>query len=290
MPPIKCQGIKTKLVPLIVSNASSITFSRWIEPFMGSGVVGLNIRHDQALFADQNPHLIKFYTALKERSITPEVAKIFLEKEGALLEQYGEEHYYAIRKRFNQEVDPLDFLFLSRACFNGLIRFNSKGGFNVPFCRKPSRFAKAYITKIVNQIARFQEALNYYQWSFFCQDFELTIKQATEDDLIYCDPPYLGRHVDYFDSWSAEDEQRLFEALSKTRARFILSTWHSNQYRENELLRTLWKPFYQTTQEHFYHVGAKENNRGAMLEAVVTNFVPHKKRIRKKEKQRLLFE
>jgi DNA adenine methylase len=53
------------------------------------------------------------------------------------------------------------------------------------------------------------------------------------DDLIYCDPPYLGRHVDYFDSWSEDDENRLFNALSKTKARFILSTWHSNQYREN---------------------------------------------------------
>ena len=290
VPPIKCQGIKTKLVPLIIANAISAGFRRWVEPFMGSGVVGLNVRHEDALFADLNPHLVNFYTALKDGSITPENARKFLEKEGAKLEAVGEDHYYAVRKRFNETGSSLDFLFLSRACFNGMIRFNSKGGFNVPFCRKPERFSRAYVTKIVNQIAQFQEAVRYYQWEFVCQDFEKTIQQATAEDLIYCDPPYLGRHVDYFDSWMKEDEQRLFDALSKTKARFILSTWHSNKYRENETLATLWKPFHLTTQEHFYHVGAKESNRNAMLEAVVMNFQPKKTLEKKRSTQLSLFE
>jgi DNA adenine methylase len=90
--------------------------------------------------------------------------------------------------------------------------------------------------------------------------------------LIYCDPPYLGRHTDYFDSWSEDDEYQLFCALSRTSARFILSTWHSNQYRENETLKKFWSAFNVITKEHFYHVGAKESNRSAMLEALVLNF------------------
>jgi len=277
VPPIKCQGIKTKLVPLILANVGEITGGKWIEPFMGSCVVGLNARCQKALFADQNPHLVHFYSALQSHVITPESTKRFLEKEGAELEKQGEKHYYDIRARFNEKGNPLDFLFLSRACFNGMIRFNGKGKFNVPFCRKPERFARAYITKIVNQIARFQEAFQYFQWDFVCQDFEKTISQATAKDFIYCDPPYLGRHVDYFDSWSEDDENRLFDILSKTKGRFILSTWHSNQYRENETLKTLWKQFHIVTKEHFYHVGAKESNRSTMLEALVMNFEPLKK-------------
>jgi DNA adenine methylase len=159
VPPIKCQGIKTKLVPLILSCAANIKFERWIEPFMGSGVVGLNSRRPVALFADLNPHLINFYSAIKAGTITPETAKTFLENEGNILATIGEKHYYDVRNRFNDYGSSLDFLFLSRACFNGMIRFNSKGKFNVPFCRKPERFARAYITKIVNQIVQFQEAI-----------------------------------------------------------------------------------------------------------------------------------
>jgi len=291
VPPIKCQGIKTKLVPLILSCAANVKCKRWIEPFMGSGVVGLNARRPVALFADLNPHSIHFYNAIKEGLITPEIARSFLEKEGNRLEKIGEAHYYDIRKRFNEHGSPLDFLFLSRACFNGMMRFNGKGKFNVPFCRKPERFAVAYITKIVNQIAGFQEAIRHYQWNFVCQDFAQTILQATADDLIYCDPPYLGRHVDYFDSWTEDDEQKLFNVLSVTKSKFVLSTWHSNQYRTNQTLETLWKRFHFVTQEHFYHVGAKESNRGAMLEALVMNFVPPKKKMEKKHiLQPMLFE
>ncbi|MGL6226898.1 MAG: DNA adenine methylase [Thermoguttaceae bacterium] len=295
VPPIKCQGIKTKLVPFIAEIVqevrSSSKTSVWIEPFMGSGVVGLNLRQQNAIFADLNPHVIRFYQAIQSGRITSQVTRQFLQHEGNLLEREGEKHYYDIRKRFNEQGNPLDFLFLSRACFNGMIRFNSKGGFNVPFCRKTARFARPYVTKIVNQVKQFQEAIGHYNWDFRHQDFEITISEANENDIIYCDPPYLGRHVDYFDSWTQEDENRLFLALSKTRARFLLSTWHSNMYRVNESLKTLWGHFPMVTIEHFYHVGAKELNRVPMLEAVVTNFETNIHRTRKNatKRQNLLF-
>ncbi|MBI5788623.1 MAG: Dam family site-specific DNA-(adenine-N6)-methyltransferase [Candidatus Schekmanbacteria bacterium] len=274
VPPLKCQGIKTKLVPLILANARIPNNGVWIEPFMGSAVVGLNVRPKKALYADLNPHLINFYAALKASAITPEIARAYLEKEGCLLAERGEEYYYSLRQRFNREGNPLDFLFLSRACFNGMIRFNGKGGFNVPFCRKPQRFSKSYITKIVNQIAKFYTLLQLFDWSFICQDFEQTMNSATENDFIYCDPPYSGRHVDYFNTWTNADEERLFKCLSATQAKFILSTWHSNKYRSNDFLTSLWSRFQVITQEHFYHVGAKEDNRNPMLEALVMNFIP----------------
>lgn len=283
VPPIKCQGIKTKLVPTILvlaeqmaseSTKAAESPARWIEPFMGSCVVGLNTHRSDVLVADVNPHLVRFYQALQSREIEPHIVKQFLIGEGKKLQEKGEEHYYNIRKRFNATGSPLDFLFLSRSCFNGLIRFNRKQEFNVPFCRKPERFAKPYITKIVNQVAQFQKVLTNHRWQFYCQDFAATIESAREGDLIYCDPPYLGRHVDYFDSWSLEDEHRLYAALSKTRAKFILSTWHSNQYRENETLKTIWRQYPIRTREHFYHLGGKESNRNAMVEALVMNFQP----------------
>jgi len=291
IPPIKCQGIKTKLVPLILANVELSDDGVWFEPFMGSGVVGFNLRPRRAYFSDINPHVINFYNAVRSSRITPDIAKEFLQKEGKILQNKGEEHYYFVRDRFNRNNSPLDFLFLSRSCFNGMIRFNKNGKFNVPFCRKPNRFSPAYVTKIVNQLEYVWQASRHYEWRFESGPFADVIEKTTDKDLIYCDPPYLGRHVDYYNSWDEKDERNLYKSLSKTRAKFILSTWHSNRYRKNLALENIWSEFNIITKEHFYHVGAKESNRNAILEALVMNFEPHCKKIKRHENlQHGLFE
>ncbi len=274
VPPIKCQGIKTKLVQWIVGHVSLGDSERWVEPFMGSGVVGFNLRPRKAIFGDINPHIVNFYNALKTGKITTANARTFLEREGVLLERQGEMRYYAVRDRFNKSGDPLDFLFLNRASFNGVIRFNRQGHFNVPFGHKPQRFSKAYITKIVNQIEYVSSAMRHHDWELICSDFRGVIRGAKSSDFIYCDPPYAGRHTDYFNSWSGGDEQELYELLSKTRAKFILSTWHSNRHRTNPALEKYRDGFRVLTREHFYHVGASEENRNPMLEAIVMNYTP----------------
>lgn len=288
VPPIKCQGIKTKIVPFILENVDYENMGRWIEPFMGSGVVGFNARPPKAIFNDLNPHIIAFYDALKSKSITPGKVREFLEFEGENLRAKGQEHYYFIRKRFNERKDPLDFLFLSRACFNGIIRFNSSGFFNVPFCKKADRFSRAYITKIVNQVRYVCDAIWLNDWDFTSRDFQGLIIGAGKEDFLYCDPPYIGRHTDYFNSWSEEDEHKLFVSLSKTEARFILSTWHSNKYRMNPYIDKYWKHFHILTKNHFYHIGAKEVNRNPIIEALILNYEPPLCEVEKSESKQLV--
>lgn len=258
IPPIKTQGIKTKIVPLIKSNVFLPEKSMWIEPFMGSGVVGFNVAPADAVFADINPHIIAFYNQIKEGRITARCVREFLEKEGEKLAQKDDAYYYEVRERFNQEHDPLDFLFLNRSCFNGMIRFNKDYKFNVPYGHRRQRFSKAYITKIVNQVAHVEDLLQKNNWSFLCQPFEQTIRMADGHLFIYCDPPYIGRHVDYYDSWTEELEMALCKELSASNARFMLSTWDHNEYRKNEYIERIWYFCNKITQEHFYHVGAKE--------------------------------
>ncbi len=106
---------------------------RWIEPFVGSGVVVFNVQPKAALLTDSNVHVISLYQGVQNGRISPRSVREHLEHEGGKLLRLGEEHYYRIRDRFNATGDPLDFLFLNRACFNGIIRFNKKGKFNVPF-------------------------------------------------------------------------------------------------------------------------------------------------------------
>ncbi|MGC1376752.1 MAG: Dam family site-specific DNA-(adenine-N6)-methyltransferase [Anaerolineales bacterium] len=290
VPPLKCQGIKTKLTEWIKDHAALETTGTWFEPFMGSGVVGFNVRPHRAVFVDVNPHIVAFYNAVKTGEITAGIAKEFLEHEGAILQEKGESYYYEVRERFNKDHHCLDFLFLNRACFNGVMRFNKKGFFNVPFGHKPERFAKSYVTKIANQIKYVTQATGQYDWDFVCGDFRKTIVSATQADFIYCDPPYIGRHVDYFNSWGEQDEQELYDLLNVTPAKFILSTWHSNRHRSNPAIEKYAYRFMILTREHFYHVGASEENRNPMLEAIVLNYNPLPSVEAELEKQLALFE
>jgi len=276
VPPIKIQGIKTKLVEWIIDQINFEIKGKWIEPFMGSGVVGFNIRPKRAVFADKNPHIINFYNAIKRKEITSQKVEIFLKIEGENLLKKGEDYYYEVRDRFNKYQDPLDFLFLNRSCFNGIIRFNSKGEFNTPFGKKPNRFKKAYITKIVNQVRYVEELIHRYDWIFITQDFRITITEAERDDFLYCDPPYIGRHTNYFDIWTEKDEYDLYKLLSRFEGKFILSTWYKNKYRENEYIKRFWSKFNLITRNHFYYVGGKEINRNPIIEALVINFEPRK--------------
>lgn len=272
VPPIKSQGIKTKLVPWIQSIVPSDFEGTWIEPFMGTGAVAFNVAPRRAILCDTNPHLVNFYSGIASGEITPGVVKDYLTREGEILLSKGEDHYYFVRDRFNSEHSPLDFLFVNRAGFNGMIRFNRKGGFNIPFCRKPQRFAQAYITKITNQVGWASKLIKAKEFTFKCQDFNKTIEEASSTDIIYCDPPYIGRHVDYYNGWDDAHERELFNKLSRFSGRFILSTWHHNDYRENEYVKSLWGEHSVLTREHFYHVGGKEKNRNPVIEALVTNF------------------
>ena len=273
VPPIKSQGIKTKLVPWIKALAPSVE-GRWVEPFLGTGVVAFNQGFDAAILGDVNPHIIRFYSDVQTGAISPALVRAYLEKEGEALriaDEEGYAHFNLIRDRFNRDHDPLDFLFLSRAGFNGMIRFNRKGEWNIPFCKKPARFSKAYVTKIVNQVHDVSRAIQP-AWQFCPARFEETIAMSTKGDLLYCDPPYWGRHADYYGNWGDADEGRLFEALRSTRARFILSTWHHNDHRENSMLKRYWHRFNIVTRDHFYHSGAKLRNRRSVVEALVFNF------------------
>lgn len=272
VPPIKSQGIKTKLASWIKDTLQN-DFLTWIEPFMGTGVVAFNVRPKKAILCDSNPHLINFYNAIKYNKINPHITRHFLEEEGEKLIA-RDDYYYEVRDRFNMFHNPLDFLFINRAGFNGMIRFNKKGYHNVPFCKKQNRFSKAYITKIVNQVEAVSKIIKANDYTFKVQDFKQTILQATKNDMIYCDPPYIDRHADYYNGWNNEDEILLHKLLDNFDGRFLLSTWHSNKYRNNKYLETIWMKFNVLIKEHFYHLGGNEQNRNSMIEALVLNFTP----------------
>jgi len=229
VPPLKCQGIKTKLVNFIATTIKWHGRGKWIEPFLGSGVVLFNINPDRAIVSDTNKHIINFYKDIQRGQIDEIIVKSYLEDMGAKLFKYGEDFFYDVRDQFNEENgDSLKLLFLNRCCYNGIMRFNSQGKFNVPFGHKHERFRRAYITKIVK-----------------------------------------GRHTDYYNNWNESDAIELANFSSDLKCGFALSMWKENKYRENIHLDLHWNGFVIKTFSHFYHVGSKEKFRNAMTEALV---------------------
>ncbi|WP_240332453.1 Dam family site-specific DNA-(adenine-N6)-methyltransferase [Granulicatella sp. zg-ZJ] len=273
IPPIKIQGIKSKLVPFIANSISWDGKGTYFEPFMGSGVFGFNIAPQKAIFSDTNPYLIRFYQDIQSKRITSSVVREFLEREGEKLANTPEDknsYYYIVRDRFNKAHSSLDFLFLQRSNFNGVIRFNSKGEYNVPFGRKPQRFQKALITKIVNQVKWLEELMEGKEWKFICMPFTDAFKLMKKGDFVYLDPPYIGRYDGYYDTWN-EDLANHLSILAQTGdAGYAFSMWSENEYRANPHLNK-WTEGITLTTEHFYHVGAKESNRNKMTEALVVS-------------------
>ncbi len=113
-----------------------------VEPFVGAGSVFLNTDYEHYLLADINPDLINLYNLLKER---PE-DYISEAKRWFVAENNRKEAYLSIRAEFNKTDDvmyrSLAFLYMNRFGFNGLCRYNKKGGFNVPLVLTRSRISQ----------------------------------------------------------------------------------------------------------------------------------------------------
>ncbi len=271
VPPIKCQGIKTKLVPFIFNSIvlEPDLHARWIEPFLGSGVVALNLAPHRALLADLNPHIINFYKAIQSGELESGELREFLCSEGERLAQRGADYYYEVRDRFNHKNSPFDFIFLNRSCFNGVMRFNRNGEFNVPFGHKPQRFAPAYITKIVNQVNWAANQMKDKDWELRVASWKEILSEAKATDFVYLDPPYIGRHTDYVNSWSNAEAENLAQVTRALPCGFALSMWLENRHRKNTHIDDYWPGLELRICSHFYHVGSTENLRNQIDEALV---------------------
>ncbi len=153
-----------------------------VEPFVGAGSVFLNTDYEQYLLADINPDLINLYNLLKEK---PE-EYISEAKRWFVAENNCKEAYLSIRAEFNNSDDvmyrSLAFLYMNRFGFNGLCRYNKKGGFNVPF----GSYKKPYFPEA--ELEFFAEKAK--KATFVCEGYPETFSRARQGCVVYCDPPY----------------------------------------------------------------------------------------------------
>lgn len=197
-PFLKWAGGKSKLVPFIQMNLPKNTGKRLIEPFAGSAALTLALEFDAYLLNDTNQDLIGLYRVLKqEKKQFIRFAQSFFSGEFN-----QESQFYTLRQRFNESRDITEravlFVYLNRHAFNGLCRYNRNGEFNVPFGRyKSPYFPEAEMLAFIEKSDRIE---------LMCEDFQTALFQTGEDDVIYCDPPYVPLSATAsFTSYSTND-------------------------------------------------------------------------------------
>jgi len=177
--PLKWAGGKSRLLPEILKYMPDVT-DTFIDVFGGSGVVGINSGCPSVVLNDRNPDLVNLYRCLRSRMTR-------VVEEAAAIWRNDRSSYCEIRDRFNSGAGPATaraawFLYLNRHCFNGLCRYNAKGGFNVPF----GRYSSVPLNRDV--LSAFSRALK--NADIGCRDFEPVMAESGACMFVYCDPPY----------------------------------------------------------------------------------------------------
>lgn len=182
-PFLKWAGGKSKLAPFIQINLPGCTRRRLIEPFAGSAALSLALDFDAYLLNDSNADLINLYRILKrEKQEFIAYARSFFTPDNN-----QESRFYTLREQFNQSQELTErsalFIYLNRHAFNGLCRYNGKGAFNVPF----GRYKAPYFPE--TEMLGFIRKSDHIE--LMCGDFQTALAMAGDDDVVYCDPPYV---------------------------------------------------------------------------------------------------
>jgi len=225
---LKWAGGKRQSLHMIIKISGYFT-GRFIEPFVGSGVVSLNVPAEGYIIADLNEDLINVYKILKlDTNFIDDLRTYFTKANNT------PEVYYELRDRFNSSTDikekALLFVYLNRHCFNGLCRYNKSGKFNVPF----GRYNEVYFPE--ESLRQFGTKLE--KCEIYCQGFEKTMSFAKADDVIYCDPPYLpfgddNSFTDYStEGFNLDQHKRLAELAESAPCKCLISNHNSDVARE----------------------------------------------------------
>lgn len=228
VPFIKWAGGKRKLLNQIINASPMISFSRYLEPFIGGGAVALALGHHTMLLNDANSELINAYQIV--RNHLSDLLPLLDEHQ----KRHSNEYFYTVRAQNLAHLNLIEqaarFIYLNKTCFNGLYRVNKKGQFNVPFGK--------YKNTILYRSGEIQVASDVLQSAeLFAEDYYTFLKEnAHSGDFIYLDPPYvpISRYSDfkrYTKEQFREDDQymlaQIYNELVELGAYPVLSNSYS---------------------------------------------------------------
>jgi len=210
-PLVKWSGGKSDEILLFEKYIPS-QYSLYIEPFVGGGSVFFHLEPLQAVISDVHEELIDFYQSIKNNHA--DKIHQFMERN-----PNTEETYYHVRDKMSI-VSPLDnakrFYYLRKTCYRGMLRYNKKGGFNIPFGRyKTINFEDLRDPK-------YTELLQHTEIK--CCGFTDIFEQYNDPNyFMFLDPPYDSTFTDYgYCQFGREQHQLLAECIKKTNTKCLM--------------------------------------------------------------------
>lgn len=295
--PLFYVGDKYKLYPKI-SKYFPKTINRFIEPFTGGGSVFLNVNANEYLLNDIDTNVINIHQFLMEQSENP---KAFFDNVFDIIQQYNLSHsyikdivpqelkdkwiktYYAKfnKQGFNKlktdynssnEKSVLHLYLLLIYGFNRMLRFNSKGEYNLPVGNVD--FNKNTETAL-HDYFRLTKQKNI---QFFNLDFLDFFRQIEfqKDDFVYLDPPYLITFSEYNKLWNEETEKRLLdflEWLDSQNVKFAVSNVSHYKGKINQQFLE-WSRQHNSFDIKSNYISYHDNSNKEFKEVLITNYEP----------------
>jgi DNA adenine methylase len=207
-PLVKYRGGKSNEIPNIAKHIPRYK-GRYVEPFFGGGALFFYLEPKRAIINDINSKLMAFYKGVKNdythlRGELDEIEKIYeinrkhfdaLKRQtpDERVDDKNEELYYQLRDMFNDLAekkysDALLYFFINKTAYSGMIRYNSKGEFNVPF----GRYENLNTTLVTKKHSELLANTDIYN-----TDYSNIFDMTEPDDFMFLDPPYDCIFSDY---------------------------------------------------------------------------------------------
>ncbi len=207
-PMIKYRGGKSKEIPHIMWHIPRFT-GRYIEPFFGGGALFFHLEPRQAIINDINSKLMGFYRGVRDdyANLRKELDEIEMRyatnrrkfdelkalRPGERVEDENEGLYYRLRDMFNGTAekkysDALLYYYINKTAYSGMIRYNARGEFNVPFGR---------YRHLNTHSVTFSHSKLLQRAELFNTDYSDIFDMCREDDFVFLDPPYDCVFSDY---------------------------------------------------------------------------------------------
>lgn len=240
--PINYSGSKSWIMDKLIKELPS-NLDYFVDCMGGAFNVGANIYALKGVvYNEKNPQVYEMVKLFLERDSSE-----LLEELKEIIHKYnlkpkGKEKYIELRNEYNsyeiEERNPLHLYVLSLYSFQHMLRFNSKGMFNVPIGNSG---INSEIEKRVMEFEVKSKLIGITNLSYE----ELKPNQFNENTLFYFDPPYIITSAAYNDGkrldseWTIENEIRLLsylESLDRSGYKFMLSNVLEHNNKRNELL------------------------------------------------------